>query len=247
MRCAGCSGRFMAALDCMRIPGSRRGLRPRFRAAAVEPRANCWRAMPVGVEADVREQERGIAVIDERDRASPRCRIGTATSAAASASATALPAPPATTPSSTVTSASWSRARRSDELGVERLHEAHVGDRRVELLGRRERGLHHRIRTRGSRCDGCALDVVRRTSPLPTGSARIDGIDRHARPGAARDSARPPACRAWSPCTASAGTRSRRTAPSPSCWAGSAGTRGRRRRGASRRRRRRHPRGRSRT
>ena len=48
-----------------------------------------------------------------------------------------------TTFSSMVTSASCSRASFDDELDVERLDEAHVGDRRVELLRRGERRVQH--------------------------------------------------------------------------------------------------------
>ena len=92
---------------------------------------------------------------------SPRCRIGTAMPAAASASATALPAPPATTFSSTVTSASCSRASRAHELDVERLHEAHVGDRRVELLGGGERRMQHRP----EREERDAVRALRRLAP----------------------------------------------------------------------------------
>ncbi len=44
----------------------------------------------------------------------------------------ALPAPPATAFSSTVTRSSWRARQVEDQLDVQRLHEAHVDDRRVE-------------------------------------------------------------------------------------------------------------------
>ena len=62
---------------------------------------------------------------------------------AASASPTALPAPPATTFSSIVTSAVVVQREARHEIDVERLDEAHVRHRRVELLRGAERRLDH--------------------------------------------------------------------------------------------------------
>ena len=90
-----------------------------------------------------------------------------------------------------------------------------------------ERRLQHRRRTRVSRSSSTAARTpcrLRRISPLPSGSAVHLPADRDARPAAARIAHRGRAYSSGTPCRASAGTRSRRTASSPSCWAGSAGT-----------------------
>ena len=74
----------------------------------------------------------------------PTCSTSRSMPCAARHSLTALPAPPATAFSSTVTMRSWRARQPADEFLVERLHEAHVDERRVEPLGERLAGRHHR-------------------------------------------------------------------------------------------------------
>jgi hypothetical protein len=57
-----------------------------------------------------------------------------------------------------------------DELDIERLDEAHVGNRGVEARRRLERRLQHRAESKDR-----DRFPSRRTSPLPIGSARISG------------------------------------------------------------------------
>ena len=95
------------------------------------------------------------------------------------------------------------------ELGVEGLHETHVHQRRVELLGDRRAGRDHRPEGEQQQA-GAALAPQLARGPRAGRSSR----PRRPRPGRARaDSARPPDRRASRPCRASAGTRSRRRAP----------------------------------
>ena len=146
IRRPGCSGLFMVVgivADRSRLQPSRRRLDPRLGLARAPKRASIDAAMPSASSPTCASSNAGSPWSMKR-RAGRDAASASSTPAAASASATALPAPPATTFSSTVTSASCSRASFSDELGVERLHEAHVGDRRVELFGRGQRRLQHR-------------------------------------------------------------------------------------------------------
>ena len=78
-----------------------------------------------------------------------------------------------------------------DQLDVQRLHEAHVGHRRVERLGRLQRRLQHRA----EREDRDLAPACGAISPLPTGSAFISS-DRDAGRRAARIAHRRRAARA---------------------------------------------------
>ena len=89
-----------------------------------------------------------------------------------------------------VTSASCSRASRHHEIDVERLDEAHVGDGRVERLGRRERGMQHRA-------EGQDRDAMRRVLRLapqlrPCRSAARSSRLRSQRPARRRADSAPP-------------------------------------------------------
>ncbi len=149
------------------------------------------------------------------------------------------PAPPGTRPqrcrrrpaptfSSTVTSRSWLVGQLQHQSAVQRLDEAHVGHGSIECLGGLQAGLSMlpkaRKATRRPRGEA---------PPGRAGSACMLRLDR-ARPARPRaDSAPRPAGRAGMPCTASAGTRSRRWASSPPGWGCSADRTDRRRRDGS--------------
>ena len=168
---------------CSRRVRSRGGLRPRLRRPRVETGGDRGRDA-LGVEPDCASRNAG-SPWSTKWSGRPRCRIGTAMPAAASTSATPLPAPPAMTFSSTVTTRSCSRASLHDEVDVERLHEAHVGDRRVELLRRLQRRLQHRP----EREDRDAMRAARRRPPHLAAADRQRvhlGVDRDAGSGAAR-------------------------------------------------------------
>ena len=96
-----------------------------------------------------------------------------------------------------------------DQLFIERLDEAQVDERRIELLGDALAGRHHRA-DRDDRKPAATFASQLRLADRQRSHRRL----RSRRPGPGRaDSARPRVDRAARPCTASAGTRSRRPAP----------------------------------
>ena len=137
--------------------------------------------MPRRVEAGHRQAVLARAVLDEPIRNADIAASAREAARRPGTSLIALPAPPATTFSSTVTIAAMRRGEPRDQFLVERLHESHVDQRRVEPLGDALARRHHRA----EREQRSPLRPSRRTSALPTGSARI-ALDAHAGALAAR-------------------------------------------------------------